>query len=122
LVYNEDVISDNHEECLDILFENDLEHNKLEQRVVLDEVCYLNPQDQVFFQYPFVGLLESFKEGVCYAMNGLLKDLRKKLNTYVQRQLRWEWSFSFFSLLKKVNKNRSCSHLLDWLYWREEFT
>jgi hypothetical protein len=122
LVYNEDAISDNHEECLDILFENDPEHNKLEQRVVLDEVCYLNPQDQVFFQDPFVGLLESFKEGVCYAMNGLLQDLRKKLNTYVQRQLRWEWSFSFFSLLKKVNKNQSCSHLLNWLYWREEFT
>ena len=42
LVYNKDAISDNHEECLDILFENDPEHNKLEKRVILDEACYLN--------------------------------------------------------------------------------
>ena len=94
----------------------------MEQRVVLDEASYLNPQDQVFFQDPFAGLLESSKEGVFYAMNGLLQGLTKKFNTYVQQQLRWEWSFFFFSLLKRVSKNQSCSYLLDWLHWKEEFT
>ena len=94
----------------------------MEQGIVLDEAHYLNPQGQVLFQDPFAGFLESYKEGVCYARNGLLHSLRKILSTFVQRKVKSEWPFYFFSILKKVNKNQSCSHLLDWLHWRREFT
>jgi hypothetical protein len=107
-------IADDLEGCSYILFENDLEHNDVEQRVVLD---ILKPQDQIFFQYPFAGLLESFNGGVCYAMNNLSLDSRKILNIYVQQHFKWELSFSFFSLLKQnVSKVRVNSQLLDWLH------
>ena len=43
LVYNEDAMSCDHEECVDILFQKDPDQEKLEQRVVLDEAYYLNP-------------------------------------------------------------------------------
>lgn len=43
LIYNEEAISDDHEECVDILFQKNPEHDKVEQGVDLDEVCYLNP-------------------------------------------------------------------------------
>ena len=119
-VYNKYVISDDHEECIDVLFYKDHGHNKLEQRIVLDETFYFNPQDQVFFQEPFVDLLESFK-AVCYAMDGLMQNSRKMLKTYVQQQLKGEWSFLFLSLLMKVSKNYSCSHLLHWLHWKLDY-
>ena len=88
----------------------------MEQGATLDEVCYLNPQDWVWFQEPFAGFLKSSKEGVCYARNGLLQILRKGLSTAIQRQVRWDWPFYFFSLLKKLNNNQSFSHLLEWLH------
>lgn len=122
MVYNEDAMSDDHEECVDILFHKYPNHDKVEQGASLDEFCYLNPQGQVLFQDHFFGFLESSKEGLCYARNGLLQSLMKSLSIVVQRQVKWEWPFYFFSLLKKVNKNQSCSHLLDWLHWRKEFT
>jgi hypothetical protein len=62
-----DAISD--EGCLDILFEDDPEKNKLEHIVVFDEACYLKPQDHVFFHDPFADLLDSFNGGVCYVMD-----------------------------------------------------
>ena len=107
-------------ECIDILLQKYSEHNTMEQRAFLDEAVYLNPQDQVLFQDPFVGFLESSKEVVFYAMNDLLQNSRKILKTYVQRKLQGEWLFFFFYLLKNVSKNQSCSHLLDWLHWRKE--
>ena len=122
MIYNEDSMSDGHEEYVDILFQKDPKHDKVEQGAALDEVCYLNPQGQVLFQDPFASFLESSKEGICYARNGLWQILRKIFSTVVQRKVRWEWPFCFLSLLKKVNKNQSCSHLLDWLHWRNEFT
>lgn len=45
----------------------------MEQEIVLDEADYLNPQGQVLFLDPFVGFLETSKEGVCYARNGFLQ-------------------------------------------------
>ena len=42
---------------------NDLEHHKSEHRVVLG---VLKPQDNIFFQDPFVDLLDSFNGGICY--------------------------------------------------------
>ena len=43
VVHNKDAMSDDHEEYVDILFQKDPEHDKVEQGEALDEVCYLNP-------------------------------------------------------------------------------
>jgi hypothetical protein len=42
---NDDLQTDaiSHEGCLDILFEDDPEKNKLDHAVVFDEACYLKP-------------------------------------------------------------------------------
>ena len=73
MVYHEDATSDNHDECIYVLFEKDPEPDKLELRAVMNEAGHLNPQYQVFVQDPFAGLLQSFKEGVYYAMDGLMQ-------------------------------------------------
>ena len=44
MVYNEDAMSYDHEEYVDILFYKDPEHDKVEQGAALDEFFYLNPQ------------------------------------------------------------------------------
>ena len=54
-------MSNDHEECVYILFPKDLEHDNVERGATLDEVCYLNPQGQVLFKDPFVGFLKSYK-------------------------------------------------------------
>ena len=110
-----DAITDDLEGCSNILFENDPEHDDVEQRVVLD---VLKPQDHIFFQDPFAGLLESFNGGVCYAMDVLSLDSRVRLNIYVQHLFRWELSVSFFSLLREsVSRFQISSQQLDWLHW-----
>jgi hypothetical protein len=106
------------EGCLDILFEDDPEQNKLEHTVVFDEACYLKPQDHAFFHDPFADLLDSFNGGVCYVMDILSQESRKSLNIHDQQHVRWELSVSFFSLLKEsVSRFQISRQLLDWLHW-----
>ena len=106
------------EGCLDILFEDDPEQNKLEHIVVFDESCYLKPQDHAFFHDPFADLLDSFNGGVCYVMDILSQESRKSLNIHDQQHVRWELSLSFFSLLKEsVSIFQISRQLLDWLHW-----
>lgn len=70
---------------MDFLSQNNPKHNKVEQGVILNEAYCLNPQGQVLFQDPFADFLETSKEGVYDAKNGLLHSLRKILSTVVQR-------------------------------------
>ena len=110
-----DAIADDLEGCLDILFKSDPKHYKSEHRVVLD---VLKPQDHIFFQDPFVDLLDSFNGGVCYVMDILSQELMKGLKIHDHQQVRWELSVSFFSLLKEsVRKFQINRQLLDWLHW-----
>ena len=94
----------------------------MEDGVVLDEAYISSPQDQVSFQDPFAIFLEKCKRGVCYTMNSLLQSVRKNISTTVQKQVRWKWPFDFFNIIKELNQDQPCNHLLDWLYWKEEFT
>ena len=106
------------EGCLDILFEDDPDKNKLEQAIVFNEACYLKPQDHVFFHDPFADLLHSFNGGVCYVMDILSQESMKGLKIHDHQQVRWELSDSFFSLLKEsVRKFQINRQLLDWLHW-----
>jgi hypothetical protein len=110
-----DSIADDLEGCLDILFENYHDHYKSEHRVVLD---VLKPQDHPFFHDPFVDLLHSFNEGVCYVMDILSQESMKGLKIQDPQQVRWKLSISFFSLLKEsVRKFQINRQLLDWLHW-----
>jgi hypothetical protein len=61
-----DAIANDLEGCSYILFHNDPEHYKSEHRVVLD---VLKPEDHIFFQDPFVDLLDSFNGAICYVMD-----------------------------------------------------
>jgi hypothetical protein len=66
-----------HEKEMVAMF-NDPEHHKLEHRVVMDVV---KPQDHMFFQDPFVELLDSFNGGVCYVMSIWSQELMKLVVT-----------------------------------------
>lgn len=90
--------------------------------MILDTTGYSNPQSQALFQDPFVVFLETFEKELKYARNSLLQDLNKILGTTIKKQVRCEWPFYFFSTLKELNKYHSWNHLLDWLYWKREFT
>ena len=94
----------------------------MEEGVVLDEAYVSSPQDQVSFQDPFVFFLEKSKRGVFSTKNSLMQGLKKILGTIVQAQVRCKWPFDFFSILKELNQDHRCNHLLEWLYWKSEFT
>jgi hypothetical protein len=106
------------EGCLDILFEDDPEKNKLEHAVGFNEACYLKPQDHAFFHDPFADLLDSFYGGVCYVVDILSQESRKSLNIHDQQYVRWELTVSFFNLLKEsMSRFQISRQLLDWLHW-----
>jgi hypothetical protein len=95
---NDDLQTDaiSNEGCLDILFEDDPEQNKLEHAVVFDEACYLKPQDHAIFHDPFADLLDSFNGGARYILDILSQESRKSLKIHDQQHFRWKLSVSFF--------------------------
>jgi hypothetical protein len=94
---------------------NDPEHHKSEHRVVVE---VLKPQYDMFFQDPFVDLLDSFNGGICYVMNIWSQELMKGLKIHDHQQVRWGLSVSFFSLFEESVKNfQMRRQLLDWLHW-----
>ena len=87
---NDDLQTDSisNEGCLDILFEDDPEQNKLEDAVVFDEACYLKAQDHSIFNDPFADLLDSCNGGACYILDILSQESRKSLNIHDKKHVR----------------------------------
>ena len=92
------------------------------ERVVLNKSYVSNPLDQVLFQDLFVVFLEKSVGVVGSIKNKLLPRMRKNLSSTIQKQTKWEWPFHYFCIMKELNQNHPCEHLLDWLHWKTEFT
>ena len=96
--------------------------SQVEEEAVLDQAYFPNPHIQVLFQDPFADLLETSKRGVCHAKRSLIQNFKNILGSTVQTLVRWECPFDFFTTLKELKQNHSWNHLLEWLYWKREFT
>ena len=121
-IYDESTSSEDLEEEVEFLSQKSPKHSRVEEGLVLNEAYVSNPLDQVLFQDPFVVFLEKSKGGVCSTNNSLLQIVRKILSITARKQVRWKWPFNFVNTLKELNQDPSCNHLLDWLYWKREFT
>ena len=94
----------------------------MKEEAILDQAYLQNPLSQVLFQDPFADLLEIVEEGFKDDGSSLMKSLKNILDTTIQTQVKWNWAFDFFTTLKELKQNHSWNHLLDWLYWKREFT
>ena len=110
------------EEEGEFLSKKNLKLSQVEEEAVMDQDYFPNSHIQVLFQDPFADLLETFEEGVKCVKSNLMQVLKRSLGTIVQKQVRWEWPFYLSSTLKELNQDPSWNHLLDWLYWKREFT
>ena len=114
--------SDNHTEGERILSQKNPKVSQVREGVILNEGYFSNPLGQLLFTDPFFVSLEAFKEGIKHAKNSLWWSLKKIWSTTVRKQVRGKWHFHFFNVIKELNQDQPCNHLLDWLYWKEEFT
>ena len=121
-IYDESDSSSDHEQGEELHYQESPKYSQVEEKVVLNEAYISNPLDQVLFQDPFVVFLEKSEGVVGSIMNKLLPRMKKNLSTTIRKQAKWEWHFHYFSIMKELNQDQPCNHLLDWLYWKEEFT
>ena len=119
-IHDESDSSSDHEE--ELFYQGGPKYSQVEERVVLNEAYISKPLDQVLFQDPFVVFLEKSVGVVGSIINKLLPRMRKNLSSTIQKQTKWEWPFHYFRIMKELNQNHPCEHLLDWLHWKTEFT